>query len=747
MKTKHTKRSVTYDSRSIKIDGKRTLLISGEIHYARLPRAEWASVLDESVACGLNTVACYIFWNWHEVERGVYDFSGDRDLAHFLQLCDDRGLNVILRAGPYCCAEWNFGGYPPYLRNEPGITIRTASEPYLDRVEKYFRHLVAEFQPFLASKGGPIVLVQVENEYLNVSKRYGRSGERYLKWLANLVLELGVDVPLIMCEGGIEEVVETLNGFSISEERIRLFRDKHPGLPMLWTELWPAWYDTWGFAKHRRDPKNIAFFILDWISRGGAGWNYYMWIGGTNLGRTSMYLQTTSYGFDAPIDEHGRPRARARYLAGLHRVLLDHADIFFNGKKNIEERKNGASRITWSHQGRSLALELSPGTKSARLLGASGKVLFDTEATYQSVVKTFSSPPWRKAVTVDSWKLWAEPFPGERDDGQRSIRPTEQLLLTQDRSDYCWYAAKLDIRKSGAQELDIPYCADVLRVYLDGDLIGQTEGSLVENRGATLPLPARKKASEVNPLEPASGCYGQQFRFEAKAGAHRIEILAASIGLIKGDWMVAGPMNTERRGIWQGVFLNGKEVLNWTMHAGLVGEKRDIAKVPRFVPWAASSPKPCAWHHASFRISEKLLRPGSVFRLDARDLEKGLLFVNGHCLGRHWLVNGHGYGADEGWHEIEINGLFIEGEGEPTQRYYKIPASWLQPTNDLVIFEEARLVPGKLTIECSSKVKNPGAFGGTGSVRSVAIHGRHGGRPSSNKSSFGVSDPRGAKPL
>ncbi len=201
---------VQVDARSLSFAGRRTLLISGEIHYLRSPRAEWLGLLDRSVACGLNGIASYVFWNEHEPRRDVYDFAGDRDLRHFLSLCRERGLRVLLRMGPYCCAEWNYGGYPPYLRDEPGITIRTWNRPYLDRVEKYCRHLVAEFLPYLATCGGPVVLVQVENEYANVAKRYGEEGQRYLTWLAELVKSLGVDVPLIMCEGGAEGTVETV---------------------------------------------------------------------------------------------------------------------------------------------------------------------------------------------------------------------------------------------------------------------------------------------------------------------------------------------------------------------------------------------------------------------------------------------------------------------------------------------------------------------------------------------------------
>jgi beta-galactosidase GanA len=129
------KSPISFDERSVLVSGRRRLLICGEIHYPRSTRAMWPALLERSKSLGLNTVATYVFWNVQETSRGVYDFSGDRDLGHYLDLCQHNGLAVFLRVGPYICAEWNYGGYPPYLRDEPGITIRTMNKPYTDRVQ------------------------------------------------------------------------------------------------------------------------------------------------------------------------------------------------------------------------------------------------------------------------------------------------------------------------------------------------------------------------------------------------------------------------------------------------------------------------------------------------------------------------------------------------------------------------------------------------------------------------------------
>src|SRR5664279_1513689 len=184
--TATTGRSISFDERSVLVNGRRMLISGGEIHYPRSTRAMWPVILERSKALGLNTIATYVFWNFHETSRGVYDFTGDRDLGHYLDLCQQNGLAVFLRVGPYICAEWNFGGFPPYLRDEPGITIRTMDKVYTDRVQAYFERLIEVVRPRLATNGGPVILVQVENEYGNVSKRYGELGQEYLRWIVEL---------------------------------------------------------------------------------------------------------------------------------------------------------------------------------------------------------------------------------------------------------------------------------------------------------------------------------------------------------------------------------------------------------------------------------------------------------------------------------------------------------------------------------------------------------------------------------
>ncbi|HBC87669.1 MAG TPA: hypothetical protein DCZ94_11990 [Lentisphaeria bacterium] len=697
-------RNITFDERAFKVDGQRKLLVSGEIHYARSPRELWPVLLDNAKDLGLNCIASYVFWNWHEPERDVYDFSGDRDLGHFLSLCAERDLDVILRAGPYCCAEWNYGGYPPYLRDEPGIEIRTWNEPYMRRVEKYFSHLVSEFRPYLAGNGSTIILVQVENEYANVAKRYGDDGQRYIAWMGELAKKLGVDVPIIMCEGGAEGAIETVNGFSISEERMQQFRKAHPGMPIIWTELWPSWYDTWGFQRHYRDPRNIASHILSFIANGGSGFNYYMFHGGTNFGRTSMYLQTTSYDFDALLDEHGSPALKGRYLARLHRVLVENAGIILDGNCEVRSYAEGDITSTWSKADRSITITCRKSPFQATVKDEKGSVLFDTEDYYSVILSSHRPSKWKSLPAPSDWQSWAEPRPCERmDDAISSPGPLEQLSLTHDKSDYCWYSSEIKLERTGEHVLELTHCADVMSVFIDGRPAGYSQAPFLENRGPTSISKASKSAGEkVNMLESSEGKYSQSFTFRSTKGHHRLDILSSAIGMVKGDWMLGASMNTECKGIWGKVVCDGRPVGKWEMRPFLAGEKLNLTVFKESVKWRKASQvrnEPCAWYRAKVSITKQILGSKADFRLDAEGLGKGMLFINGHALGRYWLIEANGYGADEAWQDMKREGLSLGPSGEPTQRYYHVPKAWLHEVNELLIFEERECNPGKVRIE------------------------------------------------
>jgi beta-galactosidase len=291
-------------------------VISGGIHYFRIHPDLWEDRLLRLRAMGLNTVETYVAWNVHERVRGELDFTGGNDLARFVGIAADLGLDVILRPGPYICAEWDFGGLPGWLMAEPGIRLRCMDDRYLAAVDAWFDALVPVMVPLLAPNGGPVVAVQVENEYGS----YGDDRE-YLEWCRTALTGRGIDVLLVtsdgpgpdyLASGTIPGVLATANFGSRPEAAFGELRAHRADGPIMCMEYWNGWFDHWGFAHHRREPHEAAQ-VLDTMLKAGASVNLYMAHGGTNFGLWNganvdegVYLPTvTSYDYDAPVGESG----------------------------------------------------------------------------------------------------------------------------------------------------------------------------------------------------------------------------------------------------------------------------------------------------------------------------------------------------------------------------------------------------------------------------------------------------------
>ncbi|KPK96844.1 MAG: hypothetical protein AMK75_07810 [Planctomycetes bacterium SM23_65] len=364
---------VSYDHRAIKIDGKRTLILSGAIHYPRSTPGMWSELFKRSRDAGLNTVETYVFWNHHERERRLYDFSGRLDVRRFVATAARHGLYVILRIGPYICSETNFGGFPAWLRDLPGIRMRTFNEPFMREMERWVRFFTGYMRGLYAPEGGPIILAQIENEYELIGKKYGRDGKKYARWAIDTALSLDLGIPWIMCVGSAAGAIETINGFYAHPHLDKHFR-KHPDQPALWTENWPGWYDTWGAAHRVRMTENVAWATARFFAAGGTGVNYYMWHGGTNFGRTTMYLQTTSYDFDAPLDEWGLATTKSKHLARLHKVLAEHADVLVQSER-AKPKRLGRSQYAYRYARgkRSLVFLCNDASEAAAELTWDGK--------------------------------------------------------------------------------------------------------------------------------------------------------------------------------------------------------------------------------------------------------------------------------------------------------------------------------------------------------------------------------------
>ena len=314
------------------LDGKPLQIISGELHYERIPREYWRDRLKKARALGLNTISTYVFWNVHEPQPGVYDFGGMHDVAAFVRMAQEEGLYVILRPGPYSCAEWDLGGFPAWLLADPEMVLRSSDEKFLAPAERWLKRLGAELAPLQVTRGGPIIAVQVENEY-------GSFGDdkNYLKRILAALRNAGLgEVLLYTADGGDELAAGTLPdihavvnfGPGDAKEEFAKLQKFRPGHPMMSGEYWAGWFDHWGEKHHDTDVAQQAQ-ELDWILSQGYSINLYMFHGGTSFGfmnganwdHKNYEPDVTSYDYDSPVSESG---ALTKKYFAFREVIVKH---------------------------------------------------------------------------------------------------------------------------------------------------------------------------------------------------------------------------------------------------------------------------------------------------------------------------------------------------------------------------------------------------------------------------------------
>jgi beta-galactosidase len=298
------------------LDGKPFQMISGEMHYPRVPREAWRARMKMAKAMGLNTIGTYVFWNVHEPQRGHYDFSGNNDVAEFVRIAKEEGLWVVLRPSPYVCAEWEFGGYPYWLQNIKGLEVRSKEPQYLQAYRNYIHEIGKQLAPLQVNHGGNILMVQIENEYGSYS-----NDKDYLDINRKLFKEAGFDGILYTCDpvsaisnGHLPGLMPAINGLDKPDEVKKLIRENHNGKgPFYIAEWYPAWFDWWG-TQHHTVPADKYAEPLDRVLAAGISINMYMFHGGTTRGfmngancnqKDPYEPQISSYDYDAPLDEAG----------------------------------------------------------------------------------------------------------------------------------------------------------------------------------------------------------------------------------------------------------------------------------------------------------------------------------------------------------------------------------------------------------------------------------------------------------
>ncbi|GAB3963223.1 beta-galactosidase [Actinoallomurus acanthiterrae] len=307
---------LSYPDGRLRRDGHPHRVLAGSLHYFRVHPAQWADRLDRIAAMGLNAVDTYVPWNFHERHRGRIRFDAWRDVERFLELAAAAGLDAIVRPGPYICAEWDNGGLPAWLTGTPGMRLRSAHQPFLDEVARWFDALIPRLAGMQASRGGPIVSVQIENEYGS----YG-DDSAYPRWVRDALVERGITELLYTADGPTDLMLDagtvtgelaTVTFGSHAAEAARLLRSRREGEPFICAEFWNGWFDHWGEKHHVRSPRSAATSLTEILDADGSvsvymahgGTNFGLWAGANHDGH-AIQPTVTSYDSDAPISEHG----------------------------------------------------------------------------------------------------------------------------------------------------------------------------------------------------------------------------------------------------------------------------------------------------------------------------------------------------------------------------------------------------------------------------------------------------------
>jgi len=566
-----SKHSFALSTTDFMLDGKPFQMISGEMHPARIPHEYWRHRIQMAKAMGCNTIAAYVFWNYHEPVKGQFDFStGNHNIAEFIKIAQQEGMWVLLRPGPYVCAEWEFGGLPPYLLQTPDIKVRCMDPRYIQAVNSYVEHLAAEVKPLLVTNGGPVIMMQIENEYGS----YGNDKE-YLNTLKEMWVKNGINIPFYTADGATAYMLEAggVEGAAIgldsggSEADFAAAKKQNPNVPAFSSESYPGWLTHWGEQWQRPGVEGISKevkFLMD-TKR---SFNLYVIHGGTNFGYTAgansggkggYEPDVTSYDYDAPINEQGSATPKYQALRQLIGSYLP------KGKK----------------------LPAIP-----------------------AAIPTITIPAFHLKAFTSVWDHLPAAI--------HSPQPKPFEAYGQDYG-FMLYKTTLIGHKSG--KLTIKDLHDYATIFLNGKYVGKLDRRLGEK---TIDIPV----SDVkNPV---------------------LEILVEGMGRINfADALI------DRKGITDRVVLNGMTLMSWDVYGLPMTEK----SVQELTASSDHATKPGQFFKGTFNLD----KTGDTY-IDMSAYKKGIVWVNGHNLGRYWEIG-------------------------PQKRLY-CPAPWLKKgVNEIVVFD------------------------------------------------------------
>ncbi|XP_029923071.1 beta-galactosidase-1-like protein 2 [Myripristis murdjan] len=567
------------NSSQFTLEGEPFRILGGSIHYFRVPRAYWEDRLLKMRACGLNTVTTYVPWNLHEPERGVFNFQDQLDLKAFISLAAQLGLWVILRPGPYICAEWDLGGLPSWLLQDKNMQLRTMYPGFVVAVNSYLDKLASLIKPLMFEEGGPIIAVQVENEYGSYAK-----DDKYMPFIKNCLQSRGINELLLTSDnweglrcGGVEGALKTVNLQRLSFGAIQYLADMQPQKPLMVMEYWCGWFDVWGEHHHVFQAEDMLAVVSELLDR-GVSINLYMFHGGTSFGFMNGAMdfgtykpQVTSYDYDAPLSEAGDYTIKYQLLRNLF------------------------------SQYHSEPLPEVPSAQERR--------------AYQSVVIQQHLSLW------DSLHFTDKPH--------RSERPVnmENLPVNNNNGQSYGYTLYETVITGGGALSSRNNIRDRALVFVDRQAVGT-----LDYRTQELVLPDGK-------------------------GERRLSLLVENCGRVN----YGKALDEQRKGIVGDIFLNHAPLRGFTIHC--LDMKPGFIKRLSAAQWKPGDQR-CSlpgFFQARLHVDDT---PRDTF-LRLPGWGKGVVFINGQNLGRHWFVG--------------------------PQQFLYLPAPWLRSgENQIIVFEEHR---------------------------------------------------------
>ena len=565
---KMAKHGLTTQNGQLRLDGQPFRIIAGDMHYTRVPREYWRARLKMAKAMGLNTITTYVFWNAHELTPGQYDFSGQNDIAEFIREAQQEGLYVILRPGPYVCSEWDFGGLPAWLLKDRNAHVRSTDPGFMQPAQRWLHRLGQELAPLQYTHGGNIIAVQVENEYGS----FGKDNDPYLQQIRKDIVDSGFDASLLYTSDSAPEpaslpgLLKVINfGVGHAPEKLPKLHQWQPGGPYMVGEYWVGWFDHWGGPHYVIDAGKVAN-ELDGMLKQGYSVSLYMFHGGTSFGwmsganwdDDSYQPDVTSYDYDSPLDESGRPTAK------------------YNALRKVIAQDTGVTPPP---------VPATPGTQ------AIAGIKLDESAS-----------------------LWdALPTPVASHD----LKTMEEL--DESYGDIL-YRKHIDAATAGTLHIDGLH--DYAIVYVNSKRIGTLD---------------RRLKQDSLPVKLAKG--------------DTLDLLVQNDGRINfGEKLV-----NERKGIVGVVSLQGQPLADWQIYAlpFALNDKLKYVQGP-------CKHAPCTYR-ATFNAPVSGSADADTF-LDTAGLGKGMVWLNGHPLGRFWNIG--------------------------PQRTLYVPGAWLKPSgNELVVLD------------------------------------------------------------